>query len=64
MVEAEVARVGAARGGRLHVGEGARRGVDGVCDKRVRGYRGAVGDGILERVLEARGEGQELAVGL
>lgn len=63
-VEGEVARVDAARRGRLHVGEGARLLVDGEGDERVRGHLGAVGNRVLERALKARREGKEVAPGL
>ncbi len=46
------------------MGEGARGGVNGVGNEGVRGYRGAIGDRVLEGFLVAGGEGQELVVGL
>lgn len=59
-----MARVDAAGGRRLHVGQRARLGVDGEGDERVRGHDGAVGELELERRLVPRRDGQELVVGL
>lgn len=46
------------------MGQGARLGVDGEADERVRDHDGAVGGRVFQVLLEAGGNGQELVVGL
>lgn len=67
LIQAEAAWVHASGGGRLHEGQEARGGVDGVADQRVRGDGGRVGPvevGDGEEAFAAGGDDEEVLVGL